>query len=125
MRDLFGPAYHDRRQVRVGRGADRGYPLPRMQTKLLDKPSMVYGLCWPHRRSYPQRENEGEGHMTNKTTDAPFNVLDYLITSAMIDAYVAEAYASGDSEYIAEALETAAIARDRIKTAPQPTSDRG
>jgi len=62
--------------------------------------------------------------MTNKTTDAPFNVLDYLTTSAMIDAYVAEAYASGDSD-IAEALETAAIARDRIKTAPQPTSDRG
>ena len=71
------------------------------------------------------RENEGEGHMTNKTTDAPFNVLDYLTTSAMIDAYVAEAYASGDSEYIAEALETAAIARDRIKTAPLPTSDGG
>jgi DNA-binding phage protein len=70
-------------------------------------------------------ENEGEGHMTNKTTDAPFNVLDYLTTSAMIDAYVAEAYASGDSEYIAEALQTAAIARDRIKTAPQPTPDRG
>ena len=63
--------------------------------------------------------------MTNKTTDAPFNMLDYLTTSAMIDAYVAEAYASGDSEYIAEALQTAAIARDRIKTAPQPTPDRG
>ena len=70
-------------------------------------------------------ENEGEGHMTNKTTVAPLNVLDYLTTSAMIDAYVAEAYASGDSEYIAEALETAAIARDRIKTAPRPTPDLG
>jgi hypothetical protein len=31
-------------------------------------------------------------------------VLDYLTTSAMIDAYIAEAYASGDSEYIVEAL---------------------
>jgi DNA-binding phage protein len=48
-----------------------------------------------------------------KTTVTPFNMLDYLTTSAMIDAYVAEAYASGDAEYIAEALETAAIARGR------------
>jgi DNA-binding phage protein len=70
-------------------------------------------------------EDEGEGHMTDKTTVTPFNVLDYLTTSAMIDAYVAEAYASGDSEYIAEALETAAIARDRLKTSPQPTMNRG
>ena len=63
--------------------------------------------------------------MTDKTTVTQFNVLDYLTTSAMIDAYVAEAYASGDSEYIAEALETAAIARDRLKTSPQPTMNRG
>ena len=62
--------------------------------------------------------------MTNKTTDASFNVLDYLTTSAMIDAYVAEAYASGDSEYIDEALETAAIARDRIKTVGPPSVAR-
>ena len=62
--------------------------------------------------------------MTDKTTVTQFNVLDYLTTFAMIDAYVAEAYPSGDSEYIAEALETAAIARDRIKTAPQPTPNR-
>jgi hypothetical protein len=65
-------------------------------------------------------EDEGEGHMIDKTTVTQFNVLDYLTTSAMIDAYVAEAYASG----FAKALETAAIARDRIKTAPQPTPNR-
>jgi hypothetical protein len=35
-------------------------------------------------------EDEGEGHMTDKTTVTPFNVLDYLTTSAMIDAYVAQ-----------------------------------
>ena len=63
--------------------------------------------------------------MTDRTNVTSFNVFDHLTTSAMIDAYVAEAYARGDSEYIAEALETAAIARDRIKTAPQPTPIRG
>jgi hypothetical protein len=44
-------------------------------------------------------EDEGEGHITDKTTVTQFNVLDYLTTSAMIDAYVAEAYASGDSPH--------------------------
>jgi hypothetical protein len=44
-------------------------------------------------------------------------VLDYLTTSAMIDAYVAEAYASGDSD-IAEALDSGHRKRpDKDRTA--------
>jgi len=75
----FGPACHDRRQDRVGRGADRGYPLPRLQTKLLDKVVDGARAVLASRADRGRSgEDEGEGHMTDKTTVTQFNVLDYL-----------------------------------------------